>query len=246
LYSFLIDWEPLRATKKNAVERDYYTYISKTSYAIGDQITGLQLGKITGTLPFSAEEVLHSIVKTDTSKLWDHNQTHWEMVHYQPIDHKHPYACCHTDFEMTTGVPMMHKRYSLQMSTVVYDTERKCYIWVGKSLDEPLARDTSHMVKADFLYGYALYQISSTKMRYVHVVYADLKNNMISTLFKTAMKKREKGLHQGFMQVCKLAQSEGFPRPEKDCGLLKSFDEFKDTYLQDDAVKTWEISKPLD
>jgi hypothetical protein len=243
-----LDWEPLRKAKRNMVNREYYTYISKTSYAIGDQINGLQLGKITGTLPFSAEEVLRSIVRQDTSKLWDANSTHWEQVDYQKIDSRHPYACCHTDYEMSTGVPMMHHRYSLQLSTVVYDTERKCYIWVGKSLDQPLARDTSHMVKADFLYGYTLYKINSKKMRYVHCVYADLKNNMISSLFRTAMKKRETGLHQGFMQVCKLAQENGFPRPQNDCGLLTSLDDFMAKYLSTDStgVKTWDISKPSD
>jgi hypothetical protein len=249
------DWRPLRRTKsKDAKERDHYAYISKTSYHVGDSIEGLHLCKFTGILPYSAEEVIYAISRIDTSKAYDNNQTAWHGVQYTKEDASNPnlpYSTMHSYWEADLHLPFHKHRHCIQMSTIVEDTARRAYIWAGKTtrvFDEKIesvynsTKQRKNMINCDFVYGYTVYKISDSMCRYVHAVYADVKIKMGLTLFKMVMKKREEGIHEGFLAVCKLHKLHGFSQREKDGGLMTSLNEYRARYLpNENSVKTWEI-----
>jgi hypothetical protein len=246
------DWTPIRRTRAGEKEKNQYAYISKTSYAIGDSMD-LKLFKITGVLPYSAEQVMHSITRQDTSTMYDANSTCWEPIEYLESTDT-DYACVHCNFEMSLRIPFMKKRHSMQVITMCYDPSRQCYIWIGKTSTQYSEKSdkvinnkrTSSMIKAEYLYGYVLYKISDNKMRYVHVSYADLKmKSMSDTLFKMAVKKRAKGIHEGFGAVCELMAKESFTRPTNDCGgILRTLDEFQDRYIKTGKPKIWDTLRP--
>jgi hypothetical protein len=247
------DWAPLRATKKNDIkEQDHYCYISKTSYHVGDAIEGLHLCKFTGYVPYSAEHLLEAIAKPETAKSFDHNMSVLQDVDYVPLDSNTPYPILYTYYEANLGIPFHKNRHCIQMCTVVYDTTRKCYMWVGKSTSvfndkiEQVYHGTPQrkkMVPCDFVYGYTIYKISENKCRYVHSVYADVKVKMGLSMFKMVMKKREQGLHDGFISVCEqLRQANEAGHDKQREGPMKALDDNMARYLPtEESTKTWDL-----
>jgi hypothetical protein len=251
------DWTSLRATKKKDVkERDHYCYISKTSYHVGDAIEGLHLCKFTGYVPYSAEHLLEAISNIETSKAYDNNQTLWCAADYVPMDSgANPFSTFVSYWEADIRIPLSRQRHCVQLSTCVYDSARKCYIWAGKTTRtfnervQQVYNETPQrrkMVTVDFIYGYTVYKISEDKCRYVHSIYADIKLKMGLSMFKMVMKKREKGIHQGFLAVCQQLAKVNKETPLSDRseknGVMKTFDDYMTKYLpNEESIKTWDL-----
>lgn len=125
------DWEALSVTKKNKLEKDYYPYISRADYCIGGN-ERMKLGKFTGFLPCSATHAMETLFNiVDFTRLGDPNiigLTSLGVSEPDPANGR-PYPVHYYD----TLLSFLIKRRVTMFGTVVYDTERQCYIVVLKT-----------------------------------------------------------------------------------------------------------------
>ncbi|KAL0479804.1 loco [Acrasis kona] len=243
-------WVPMRSTSGKFIG----CYISRKLHHSGDMIKGLRLCKFVGNLPYSAEHVLRSITLFKTSKIYDRNQKVYEELDYVKTSRKGgiPFSLCYAYWEGVLNVPLVRRRKCIQVSTIVYDTERKAYIWFGKSTRTinkklELALNANNKRKEaeelDYHWSYCIYETGEDECRYVHTVYADIKlNSLVDSLFKINMKRRAKGLHEGFSKVCDYCPSPG-AACKGQAYLLRTLEDFKARYIPHyDSVKTWKVS----
>jgi hypothetical protein len=220
-------------------------YISKSSFAIGNLAKGLKLAKLTGVLPYSAEQVVSAMTNYEYMKAAEPMSTEFLQFGYIEAgkNNTYPYSCAIVRNIFSMGTSLMSMRYFLSLCTQVYDTERKAYIIAWKSTDVIDAKVPSNYIKCSFITGYTFYKISETKTRYMQSFYIDMQLPFESQiLLNSLLKKRLKLNHKGLTEACELNKKTNFEKKE-DWGAFKTFEEYRDKYLSaPDSVKTWNIN----
>jgi hypothetical protein len=122
------------------------------------------IGKSTGHVQCSAEQALISFTDFDQYKTFD-------MKNHIPTNTiGNTYAQLTGIYEIPMSFPLKN-RASLCTSTLVYDKDQRCYIWLCKSIlpqdDVPKKATMECWVITQF------FQISETSCRYVHSIIAD-------------------------------------------------------------------------
>ncbi|KAL0476514.1 hypothetical protein AKO1_004595 [Acrasis kona] len=236
------DWKALRVSKKNEVERESFSYISKRTFTTSDGIK-IKLAKFTGVIPFSAEQTFHALVNRDLQKYWDSKQVKNEPFCYSKAG---DYSVTVQDYVMNIVPHLMKKRQATKMSSAVYDTKRKCYLYACKTTDAYEKQIDPKNACIRFYFGVMLYRISETKCRYVYTLYYQFTSNIKSdkvrnAIFNLAMKQKSKAFHSGIVKACQKQRDVGFKRPENNT-ILDTFDDFSTKYLDSpNSVKTWDI-----
>jgi hypothetical protein len=230
------DWEAI-------IEKiDRQAYMSKTNYSIGG-MKGLRLGKIVGTLPYHIDQVMQ--VEFDSQFRQEFDPHVREMLGTKVVKagdgNNNPYTVTIFRYTMSLG-PTFQRRVFDMINVYGYDTERQCFFAIGKTSD--IIADTlppsekKKFVHAQMIYGYNYYKISDNKTRYVHVYYNDVKLPLINDIiFAEAVKQRSKYHHEGYLKLLK----KGIKAPE-DTPQQAVWNDFKERYLVNGKVKTWDIS----
>jgi hypothetical protein len=128
-------------------------------------------------------------------------------------------------------------------STLVFDTERQCYILVGVSTNE-IKQDHESHIATEMVLGVTFYHISEKKCRVVYTAYTDVKmpiNNAMLT--KALFKKKGIQTYEGTMAVIAMKrEQDGFARPKNSGGRMETLDDFMAKHLPtSDSKKTWDL-----
>ncbi|KAL0476708.1 Rgs13 [Acrasis kona] len=178
-------------------------YTSRTNYAIGGS-TRLKLGKSSGYLSCSAFKAMNITSNFEWTSRSDKTITSWKSVGYKKIDASTPYPihCSQLVFHF----PLATGRVANLLSTVVYDTEKKCYIFLMKTTQkihtggypeqmsdvEPFKSghgrddiDTTNFIPISMICGWVFKEISDNKCMFTLVSFYDLKLsfNMMNSEF---------------------------------------------------------------
>lgn len=138
----------------------------------------------------------------------------------------------------------LQTRYACGLNTVVYDTQRKCYMWIAKTtngFNHEAYREYKKAVRLVSIACYTVYQLSDNKCRYSIVIGADYDIGSNKTLKKKLFKKRGKTMHLEWKRLCKLRQEKyNGERPIDHNRNLDTLDAFMRKYVPDeDSKKTW-------
>jgi hypothetical protein len=221
-----------------------YTFVSKTRYTMGDDLGGMYLSKFTGVLPFSAKHVIESLVDTKLRRKYDVQQSQYQFLDYfkAGADNNNDYSCALSYYAVSLPWPFK-KRGCINLSTLVYDQKRRCYIWAGKStdaFDERREKD-SDTLTIDSIYGYTVYEISEKESRYCHFVYANGKMSFDSfSLMRMYNLQRGDGIHKGILDVCKATVTKACIHD--GMRLLDTLQDFKSKYMADEkSCKNYDL-----
>jgi len=241
------DWEAIHIAKAS---EPFDAFLSKTKYAIGEGSQGLKLSKVTFCLPYSAEDALASYTHHIERKMADPMQKNFDILdHIQATDENCMQYSISVEYYDMDMAFFLRRRVLNKYATVIYDTVRNCYIWLGKtsrSLDnaykDKKKDDGKRKVIGDLIFGFAFFKISENKCRFAEVVYGDFKLPFNSDLlFSKMVKKRAQQMYKGTLKLCIQQEKRGFPRPEGHC-LLDTLDDFKQRFLSNEnSVKTWSL-----
>ncbi|KAL0479724.1 regulator of G-protein signaling [Acrasis kona] len=235
------DWVAMRRSKKGEVERDLFSYVSKSVFRASDG-TQIKLAKLTGIVPYSAEQTLHALVRKDLRKLWDSNEVRNNAFAYNS---EGDYSVTVQDYAMTLIPVLMKKRQAIKMSTVLYDTNRKCFLYACKTTEAFQFEQDPKAVQMHFYFGVAIYNISESRCRYVYTLYYQYGkpgSHDSEFTFRLSMKQKSKAMHEGIIKACDIQKKNDFKRPENSNSALETLDDFKKKYLSTTgSQKTWDI-----
>ncbi|KAL0482493.1 hypothetical protein AKO1_014467 [Acrasis kona] len=114
----------------SGADPDSKFYLSETNYSIGSE--NYKLGKIVGHLPCSSYKAMCAATDIDTDQLLSA-----VSVGYKKYDEHTPYSvqCIETTIEVNK---MLTYRRSTSVFTIVYDTERRRYLCIAKTTNNPI------------------------------------------------------------------------------------------------------------
>jgi hypothetical protein len=236
----ITDWIPLQVTKKKDRAQDYYSYISKSKYPLDGIVSSALSGKFVGVLPVSAEQALYVLLDREYRSRWE------PFVKYQvelPMHNDGDYqqTVCYAEIKFAA---LIQTRYSSGNTTVLYDTERRCYIWISKTttgVDHKPLMKKKNAIYSLHISIYVVYQISETRCRYVTCNHSFLNMRDFSDgIYKSLFRKRGKLLFEQWVKLSKERNAKyGSERP-KNTPELDTLDTFKTKYLPaSNSVKTW-------
>jgi hypothetical protein len=232
------DWVTLRATKKNEREKDYYSYISREKFLIDNE--PLSASKLTGNLNFSAQEALYSLLDRECSYKWEPFTTFYKQVGY---DDSGDYAVSQSYNELSL-VPLMKKRYCCGITSLVYDSERRCYIWLCKTttgFSHEEHQQTKNAIRTTSIAAYSIFPLSENKCRYTVISFAKASD----FIFKIISKKMCKSMQSGWTDLCYMRKERfNHAKPVDHSRNLDTLDHFMEKFLPDEnSTKTWNIEK---
>jgi hypothetical protein len=204
----------------------------------------LKLGKITGYLPCSAEEAAAMDTMDEVRHVFDSNLRENEYITTIKAgdNNDNPYTSTVYNYAVNIGTTLKRRNFSL-ISTMLYDSERMCYINVGKSascyneLTKPKHKKTKP-VMAEMLYGFTYYRISDNLTRFVHVAYIDLKlPKLFDQMFGQICIARTKAMQKGYLDVIRHVRENKIVANSKSHIRYGVIEEFKERY----PSKTWEV-----
>jgi hypothetical protein len=229
------DWECI----KNPSANTYRVYLSKSNYSIASN-SKLKLFRVDMFLDCSAEEALYTSLDAELDAKRD-----TQTISFTDIDYIRggPYSVSVVRRILKLG-SMLEPRYTSVLTTVVKDTERECYTLVGVSSTE-YDHDIdpkSKMVKADIILGISFNHISEKRCRIVFVNYVDYKMPFDSTTLLTkVMKRRGKGLYEGYVAALKMKREKDGFQPDNS-GRVATLVDFREKYLPNsNSIKTWTV-----
>jgi hypothetical protein len=237
------DWDPLFTTHHHD---PFHSYVSNTKYGFGTGVTGLRLGKTIGNMPFSAKTVMTAYINQMSSQsgdMIDPHQVGYKEVEYFPPGTKGIFPNFLLSYLMDLG-SMFKRREILEVVSVVYDTQRKCYLLVGKSTKDPelfSKRAEGDHVQVDIVFGYAFYHVSENSSKYTSVFYGDFKTPLMKKqMLKKMMYERALGFHKGLTYHCEKISREGTTEPIGMFG--KCLDDYMNKFVPTKkSVQTWSI-----
>ncbi len=232
----------MNITKKHDRAKDYYSYISKSKYVLDGQCPDQLAAKFVGLLPVSAEHALYVLIDREYRPKWE------PFVKYQ--SECPPHKGEDVDYMQLVSyaeiklMSFMQTRFTCGNTTVMYDTERRCYILISKTttgVDHVPLMKKKHALPICVVSIYAIYKISETKCRYVALSHQWFNMKDVSGfLLKSLLKKRGKKLFEEWSKLAKERVAKyGDDRP-KYCPEMDTLDAFNAKYLPNpDSVKTW-------
>jgi hypothetical protein len=231
-------------TKKYDRAKGYYSYVSCSKYET-DPEKGLppgKAGKFVGVLPLSALQALYVLLDREYRPRWEpFMKHHVEIDNYQGRDGEYDQTVSYAEIKLLF---FLRTRYSAGNTTVMYDSARRCYIWISKTTTgidiEPLKKK-KNPIPAAFISVHVIYKISDTKCRYVATTHAFLNmKDPTDSMLKILFRKRGKHLFENWVKLgTERIQKYGDKRPA-DNKELDTLDVFMKKYLpNEDSVKTW-------
>ncbi len=190
--------------------------------------------KFTGHVPCSAKQFTNIFGDVSNKYTWDRNlKTRYFVDFISAETESIPYSCSLLDY--TVKMPFFMKdRRNLMLMTGLYDTSRKCYVFIGKSTTAyPEKENFKDTIPWEVLFGYMFYEIDETTCRYVHVIYLNIrmKQTNNNTVGKIVTQKRAKDLHEGFIKSVKQHKNPD-KRPENSQRILDTLDDYIEAFVE--------------
>ncbi|KAL0476264.1 RGS13 [Acrasis kona] len=225
------DWVSLRPTYINEKEKEYYGYMSKHKYNLSK--TEQIISKFTGTLKVSAEHLLYSLLDDRNKHHWMQYVKVYDNINVN-IDHEYSFVNVYSELHLTK---ILTPRDNLSMATLLYDSERRCYMWVCKSNvsydKRPLRthRRLNDLVDLNCMF---IYDTGENTCRYTYLLFGDHGLKSMEFLHRVIAKKLSKKFHKQFIEMCLLKD------PVRDGQLQNTLKDFKSRYLSEPGSrKTW-------
>jgi hypothetical protein len=240
MYEDSPDWMALNKSSNKLGPR---SFISNRNYCIGQMDNELKLCKITGTVPFNIEHTVKTFFTSAAQKYHDKNVIQMEVLKSGLNDWYHTIPSLLMRATLDVG-PLLHPRELVYLATLVYDSERECYIHVGKSTEAFDILPQANVVRSHCFIGFIFDPVNDNLTRYTQVFYTDFKFKMASDMsFKGFVKGRAKQLHEGISEACKLSAEEKLEIQKDDDvkAIYEVANDFKERYLNDSAIKTWTV-----
>ncbi|KAL0490141.1 regulator of G-protein signaling [Acrasis kona] len=229
------DWLSVRPTAKDQKERDYYPYVSKNSYLLTElngKSSSQLITKLTGRLNYSAEHV--------TMCLFDERNKHYWMDYASIYEHKginteHEYMHVNVYSDILLS-KFLSARDNLNMSSLLYDTERRCYMWVTKSdliNDKKQYRKSKSISDGIQLNCMFIYETGENTCRYCYLLFGEFGLKSMDFVHRLIAKKLSKKMHNQFIQMCSIT-------PSRDGDMLNTLYDFRKKHLSEpNSIKTW-------
>ncbi|KAL0491747.1 endonuclease LCL3 [Acrasis kona] len=227
----LVKWVPLNNNSS----------ISDKKYELDGFCNKQFMYKYSGELYFSAREALYALLDVRNLKDWVPLVTACEYVGY---DGTRDYAVSKIYCDLRISC-FMKKRFCYVISTVVYDTIRRCYIIIIKTTTGVNSRNRRNRgaSRVVSVVCFFIYEIGEFKSRYSCLTCAnmDLLPFVPSLFEKRYNKKFGLNLFKKWDALCKRRGEEhGHCKPNDSLNILETLDDFVSKYLSaDNREKTW-------
>ncbi|KAL0476766.1 hypothetical protein AKO1_002766, partial [Acrasis kona] len=227
------DWTSLSPTKIGKKERDHYPYVSKHRYLMSDNPkSGQLITKLTGRLNFSAEHFAHCVNDEQNDRFWKVHCPNFKIIGINE-EHEYAHATHYSDLVLSK---LMRPRDQMLMHTLLYDTERRCYMFFSKTTlaeDKLKYRGPGKYSDVSGFNCLFIYDLGENKCRYCYLIFTDAGLKYMDLVYKLIAKGLSKKMHDQYIEMCAIT-------PTKTSCISQTLEIFRSRYLSTPgAVKTW-------
>ncbi|KAL0487909.1 regulator of G-protein signaling [Acrasis kona] len=230
-------WDALRKTKLNEKEHSAYTYISNPIKTLdGSKVL---LVKYTGLVPYSAERTVNQMMVTSTKKkYWLKGQVKDEFMEYHTFENPDEYAISLSLYSYSM-MKLLKPFECVKLNTVVYDTKRRCYMYIMKSTTAyGRHKDMKRSTPMTYLYSVQVNQVAENMCRYNIVLLYYMKKMDHPFVLKMAVSHAPYDVQNGIIAMMKEAESKGFPHEDDN----RVSETLQDYLTRNNGGKTWDVS----